>query len=151
MFCPRCGQNNQPESTFCTYCGAPLTPENEPLQLNYPPNPYVPPQAPYQPYQPYQYPPYPPMEPVRIRQNNPCAIAGFVLSLISIFFPYLGMICALVGVILSGIGISQINRQDQDGKGFAIAGVIISSVILFFYVLIIIFAVTAIATIPWYY
>ena len=115
MFCPRCGQNNQPESTFCTYCGAPLTPENEPLQPNYPPNPYVPPQAPYQPYQPYQYPPYPPMAPIRQNKTIPAPSPGLCLFGFYLF-PYFGMICALVGVILSGIGISQINRQDQDGK-----------------------------------
>lgn len=147
MFCPHCGQSNQPDSLFCTYCGAPLIYENNSLQPTYPPNPYVPPQAPYP---PYQYPPYPPMAPIRTRQTSPSAIAGFVLSLISIFLPWIGLVCALVGVILSGAGISQCNRMDQDGKGLGIAGVIISSLVLFFYILIIILAVIMVANIPWY-
>lgn len=50
----------------------------------------------------------------------------------------LGFVCALLGVILSGVGISQSTRLDQDGKGFGIAGVIVSSFVLFFYVLVII-------------
>ena len=37
-----------------------------------------------------------------------------------------------------GVGISQSTRLDQDGKGFGIAGVIVSSFVLFFYVLVII-------------
>ena len=136
MFCPHCGQNNPPDSLFCTYCGACLNyDDNNSFRPTPPMNPYTPPQAPYP---PYQYPPYPPMAPVKPKQTNPCAIAGFVLSLVSVFLPWFGFVCALLGVILSGVGISQSTRLDQDGKGFGIAGVIVSSFVLFFYVLVII-------------
>ena len=134
MFCPQCGQNNQPDSLFCTYCGAPLTSDSNSIQ----PAPLVNPYAPPAPYPPYPYPPYPPVAPIKPRQTNPCAIAGFVLSLVSIFLPWFGFLCALLGVILSGVGISQSTRLEQDGKGFGIAGVIISSFVLFFYVLVIV-------------
>ena len=43
-----------------------------------------------------------------------------------------------LGVILSGVCISQRTRLDQDGIVFGIAGVIVSSFVLFFYVLVII-------------
>lgn len=63
MFCPHCGQNNPPDSLFCTYCGACLNyDDNNSFQPTPPMNPYTPPQAPYP---PYQYPPYPPMAPVK--------------------------------------------------------------------------------------
>ena len=91
MFCPHCGQNNPPDSLFCTYCGACLNyDDNNSFQPTPPMNPYTPPQAPYP---PYQYPPYPPMAPVKPKQTNPCAIAGFVLSLVSVFLPWFGFVC----------------------------------------------------------
>lgn len=51
-------------------------------------------------------------------KNNALAIAGFVTSLIC---------CAPVGIGLSIAGLVQINKdpQNQLGKGFAIAGIII--------------------------
>ena len=51
MFCPHCGQNNPPDSLFCTYCGACLNyDDNNSFQSTPPLNPYTPPQAPYPPY-----------------------------------------------------------------------------------------------------
>lgn len=56
-------------------------------------------------------------------KNNALAISGFVTSLIC---------CAPVGLGLSIAGLVQINKnpQQQLGKGFAIAGIIISSIAL---------------------
>ena len=51
------------------------------------------------------------------RSTNGYAIAGFILSIIC---------CAPLGIIFSAIGLSQVNtNQNQDGKGLAIAGLII--------------------------
>ena len=54
-------------------------------------------------------------------KNNTLAVAGFITSLIC---------CAPVGIGLSIAGLVQINKdpQNQLGKGFAIAGIIIGSI-----------------------
>jgi hypothetical protein len=76
------------------------------------------PQPPYgqQPYgqQPYGQPPY--VQP----KMNTLALVGFILS----FF------ISLVGLILSIIGLNQINGANgtQTGKGLAIAGIIIGAI-----------------------
>ncbi len=59
------------------------------------------------------------------------AIAGFVVSLVSIFLMAVPFgIVGIVGIILSAVALNQINRDPQNigGKGFAIAGLIISIV-----------------------
>lgn len=54
------------------------------------------------------------------KRTNGYAIAGLVTSLIC---------CSPLGIIFSGVAISQINRdQSQDGKGLAIAGLVIGIV-----------------------
>jgi FtsH-binding integral membrane protein len=67
-------------------------------------------------------------QPIPPQKTNGLAIAGFVTSLAC---------CAPVGIVLSAIGLSQINKDSsQKGKGLATAGLIIgivSLVISFFY------------------
>lgn len=117
-------------------------PAPEPVPFVPTPVQFVPPPIqPVPPPMPYGYPPYPAAVPVQPTTTNGCAVAGFVLSLVSIFLVWVGTFTALLGVILSGVGISQANRLGQGGKGLGIAGVIISSIILFFYFLIIMLAV----------
>ena len=62
-------------------------------------------------------------------KKNTIAIVGFVLSFFTTF----------VGLILSIIGLSK-SKELNDGKGFSIAGIIISSLRLVFVILVIIFA-----------
>lgn len=76
----------------------------------------VPPQQPYNPYTQGGR-PYGGMPPENQKYNG-LAIAGFVCS----FF------IALVGLILSIVGLGQIKKQGGKGKGLAIAGIIISAV-----------------------
>lgn len=58
------------------------------------------------------------------------AVAGFVCSIIglaliaSLSFFFLGILSSVTGIILSAIGLSQTNKGQQ-GKGFAIAGLIL--------------------------
>ena len=53
-------------------------------------------------------------------QTNSMALAGFIVSLVC---------CGPLGLILSAIGLSQINKDpNQGGKGFAIAGIVIGIV-----------------------
>lgn len=69
------------------------------------------------------FPDYPNQQPMynqRVPKNNGLAIAGFVTSLLC---------CSVVGLGLSIAGLLQINKdpQYQLGKGFAIAGIVISA------------------------
>lgn len=75
--------------------------------------PYAPQYAPQQPYQQYQAVPTP---------TNGLGVAGFVLSLIGLvlfFVPFLDVLSALIGVILSGFGMK------KKPNGLAIAGLVI--------------------------
>jgi hypothetical protein len=55
-------------------------------------------------------------QPVPQNKTNTMAIVGFVLSLVC---------CGFVGAVLSGIALGQINRTGENGKGLAIAGMVI--------------------------
>lgn len=55
-------------------------------------------------------------------KTNGLAIWGFILA---IFLP-------LIGLILSIVAISQIKKRNEGGKGLAIAGIVIASILLFF-------------------
>lgn len=57
---------------------------------------------------------------------NGMAIAGFVLAF---FFPVLGL-------IFSAIGMSQCNQRGDNGKGLAIAGLVISIVVIAIWIIV---------------
>ncbi|TXK19209.1 DUF4190 domain-containing protein [Homoserinibacter sp. GY 40078] len=89
------------------------------------PNPYVAPA-----YQPVPTVPGPAAPPpyvaggvayVTARRTNPLAIVSLVLSLSSLLFS----ITAIGGVITGHIALAQIKRTGDDGRGLAIAGVIV--------------------------
>ena len=58
-------------------------------------------------------------------KTNALAIWGFILA---IFLP-------LIGLILSIVAVSQIKKTNEGGKGLAIAGIVIGSILLFFQIL----------------
>ena len=61
-------------------------------------------------------------QPLPMQKTNGLAIAGFVTALAC---------CSPVGIILSAIGLSQINKDpNQKGKGLATAGLIIGIISL---------------------
>ena len=65
------------------------------------------------------YPPQQPYVPQPPQKTNGLAIGGFVTSLIC---------CGPIGLILSIIGLSQINKNpNEGGKGLAIAGIVIGA------------------------
>lgn len=71
-----------------------------------------------------------------VQKTNSLAIAGFVCSIMGFFCCG---IPALVGLILSIVGYSQIKSRNEGGKGLAVAGIIIGAVLpvlmIVFYVL----------------
>ena len=66
-------------------------------------------------------------QPVKNKSLNVVCLLGFIFSFIS----------TIVGLILSIIGFCQVkNADDKTGKGLALAGIIISSVMIGFVVLV---------------
>ena len=153
--CPNCGASCADGTKFCSSCGSPLPapvqqPAAQPVQPVYQqPAPQPVAQPVYQ--QPvYQQPvaqpaPQPviiqpvaqPVQPVyaqpitqpvvKKEKKNGLCVAGFVLSLIGL--GCLGITCP-IGFLLSLIGLIVAIAKKQKGKGFAIAGLIISAIIM---------------------
>lgn len=103
------------------------------------------PQAGYGPAQPGYGPPgYPPPyygPPMMARKTNGMAVAGMVigiLSLVLFWAWFLGPVLAVLGIIFSSVGISQCNRERQEGKGMAIAGLVCSLISAAFWVVLVI-------------
>lgn len=80
------------------------------------------------------------------QKNNGLAIAGFVVSLVSLIINF-GGIVGLVGTILSGIGLSKSKQLNGKGKGMAIAGLIIGIIGIVYGVYSIIKAVSLLSSI----
>ena len=158
--CPNCGASCADGTKFCSSCGSPLPapvqqPAAQPVQPVYQqPAPQPAAQPVYQ--QPvYQQPVYQqpvaqpapqpaiiqpaaqPVQPVyaqpitqpvvKKEKKNGLCVAGFVLSLIGL--GCLGITCP-IGFLLSLIGLIVAIAKKQKGKGFAIAGLIISAIIM---------------------
>jgi hypothetical protein len=83
--------------------------------------------------------------PMMARKTSGMAVTGMVLGIVSLVFFWVWFaspVIALLGVIFSGVGISQCNRG-QDGKGMAVAGLVCSLISLALWALIIIAVVNA--------
>jgi hypothetical protein len=122
-YCRQCGQPVEEDSRFCAACGseqpgagpavaATETPANPPPESP----PGVPPKA----------------------SAPGIAIAGFVLAIVGLLVPLLG----LVGVVFSGIGYARARRQGQP-RGLALAGIIIGAVATVVAVVVLILTVAA--------
>lgn len=105
----------------------------DPYEQPYPQQPYqqqpYPQSYPQQPYpQPYQQ-PYPPAFPQQQRTNGLC-VAGMICGIVSLcgfWVPFGGIVVAIVGAILSGVGMRQVSENPMfGGKGMGIAGLICS-------------------------
>jgi len=122
-FCPRCAAPNLDTAAACSACGFQLSaPMPSGPQPGAPPPPagygqpmgYQPPPAAYGGY--YAAP----------MKTNGLAIGGFVCGIA-------GILCGLIaiaGLVLSLVGLSQIKKSNGQvgGRGFAIAGIVLSSI-----------------------
>lgn len=61
------------------------------------------------------------------RETNTNAIIGFGLSIATYVLP-MYVLFAIAGLVVSIIGLTQANARRQKGKGFAIIGIILSSI-----------------------
>lgn len=132
MYCCQCGKEIEEGSLYCSHCGAAQHPSqefrNQGTLYNqnpqyYQPNPstfYSQPNNKYVPSYNYVRPVY--------RELNSFCLVGLILSCLSVVF--FGFALSLSGLILSIFGLNDCKRKNQDGQGLAIAGIVISSVIL---------------------
>ena len=130
MYCRKCGSNLDDDAVICPYCPVPT------LKF-YTSQPYVS----QQPYSPA----------TGTRRSNGLAIAGFIVSLVSIIFAYIFCITSIVALGLSIAGMN--NRKNcTDNNGFATAGLVISIITLVFWLAIWIVAIVmaAMSTVPTY-
>lgn len=112
MNCPTCGAMNQPGAAFCSQCATNLL--TPPGMAPPPPGPYG-----YGYQQPYQQPYLPP-----VTRTSGMAVAGFVMS-------FLGCL-SILGLIFSCVGYNECKKSNGTvtGEGLALAGIIISVVML---------------------
>ena len=112
-YCENCGTKLKEDDKFCPNCGTKINIEESVITRN-----------------------------DKIQTNSPqsktdgLALAGFILSLTSI------LCCGLTsmpGLIFSIIGLIRAKKENKEGKGLAIAGIVISSIMLLFLILIYIF------------
>ena len=57
------------------------------------------------------------------KKHNGLAVAGFVVSLVSFFINFWGIV-GLIGTILSAVGLKNSKELDGKGKGLAITGLV---------------------------
>jgi hypothetical protein len=97
--------------------------------------------GPYDPYQPYRD---------RSHETNGLAIgslvtsvAGGLLGIPMAFVCYIGILIPIVGAVLGIVALSQIKRTNQQGRGLAIAGIVIGAIAAVLLVLLVIGVIAA--------
>lgn len=119
-FCGNCGAQLEDSTQYCPYCGSRF--EGETRQSGTQPQ-----SAPqYTAQTQYTNPVASPS--AAGRKTNGFAVAGFVLGLVSIVLTWCCCfpITPILGIVFSAMALSQIPKTGEDGKGIAVAGLVIS-------------------------
>ena len=102
-YCENCGKEIAENDLFCPYCGKRLSQNKMVSQINN-------------------------TAPTNSNSRNSLAIAGFILSIVS------SLLCCgmfnTISLILSIVGLTQAPRYNGNGKGLAIAGIVISASVM---------------------
>ena len=102
------------------------------------------------PYGPGPYGGYAPVPPQR--PGNGIGVAGFVCGLVGLvlcWVPWLGALLGLVGIVLSGIGISQ-GKKNGASIGLAVAGLVCGILAVLAFVLLLAFVFSVASSISTY-
>lgn len=119
MYCRNCGKEIDDKAVICVHCGVPTD------NMSYSGN------------APVKQP----------GKTNGLAIAGMIVSIIGAMGGnYFFCIPSLVGLILSIVGFNKV-KECNSGKGFAIAGIIVGAISLFFWAMIWIVALIGVLSI----
>lgn len=71
--------------------------------------------------------------PSQARGSNGMCVASMVLGILGII-PYLGLLLSLLALILGIAGVSQAKKRRDPGVGMGIAGIVLGTVFLLFWV-----------------
>lgn len=82
------------------------------------------------------------MQVAQVKPPNGMATAGFVLSFFTLI-PFFGFAIFVLSVVFCGVGWRRANVEGRQGKGLAIAGLIINILTLLFAILIVVAIVGA--------
>lgn len=108
MYCINCGQEIDNDAKFCKHCGKATKEDSvNDLQsnLNNPQNT---------------------QSSIQTAPYNLMSILGIIVSGISLFINFMGLV-GIAGIILSVIGLIQIQDKQENGKGLATCGIIIGA------------------------
>jgi len=130
-YCSSCGKEHDASARFCESCGLSFGAQQmvQPVQA----------QGVYPSIQPVLT--VQPAQPVGAIPSNGTAIAGFVCGLVAIilvWIPWISLIAIILGVIgliLSGLGLSQANKIEGSGRSMAIAGLVLSIIVVLIFVI----------------
>lgn len=106
MYCSDCGKEIEEEVQYCPHCGKNL--KVQACETAVERQTEMPPQN-------------------KETKMNALSIIGFVISLISLFLNFFGIV-GIGAVIVSVIALMQIKEKNENGKGFALTGVIVGGV-----------------------
>jgi len=110
MYCSNCGAQLSDAAAFCSKCGSPTASrQGQYTQGNT--------------YQQYTPPPYQ----QNVNKINTMALVGFIVACASLLLNLWGIV-GIAGLALSIVGFVQIKNTGENGKGFAIAGIVIGGV-----------------------
>lgn len=144
MFCPNCGAQNADGTAFCASCGSNLNAQQAPAQQAPVQQPVY--QQPVYQQPVYQQPAY--QKPASVPGKG-LAITGMVLGIVSLVLfciLYISIPCAIVGAVLSGVGLKK--AKDAGMKnGMAVAGLVCSLIALGICVIYWVLAAAALAEI----
>lgn len=101
MFCQKCGKLIDEKDNYCKHCGNRVLKEKEEKIILA-------------------------EDQIEKKKYSGHAIAGFVLSILGM--STFGIVCAILGVVFSSLGIRETLDGENRGKGLSIAGLVISIV-----------------------
>lgn len=138
-FCGNCGAQLEDSAHYCTYCGTRF--EGEAMK-------FTPTDAQSTQQHTEQHTEQTKSADSQIptsRKTNGFAVAGFVLGLVSIVLTWCFCfpITPILGIVFSSMALSQIAKSGDDGKGIAVAGLIISIICIILLFLFFVAGITA--------